>query len=447
MTSHSMFPFNAKTPVRFSDALPQEVDVVIIGAGVIGICTAWFLRKRGLSVLVCEKGVVAGEQSSRNWGWVRAMWRDPDEVPIALDSIDTWAQFQGELGDEIGFRRGGIVGLASSDDELEDFEDWMQTARANGMDTRMLAASELGDVIETGCGGWKGGIITPGDARAEPFTAVPALAKALQAAGGLIREHCAVRTLEYEAGRPSGVATEAGFVRAGAIVCAAGAWSNLFLGNLRIRLPQLTVRATVACTVPAPEIFAGAAALTDLYLRRRNDGGYTVTTEWTEHLLGCNSFRYFSDFGPARKVSDGIALRLGSDPTQARFPRPRWDGGSPSPFEQTRVLDPAPSAQALRRIHANLARRAPALGDVKLAQTWAGMIDATPDIVPVIDAVPGHEGLFVATGFSGHGFGIGPGAGKVMARLVAGESPGHDMTRFRFSRFSDGSQLRPGPAI
>jgi glycine/D-amino acid oxidase-like deaminating enzyme len=75
------------------------------------------------------------------------------------------------------------------------------------------------------------------------------------------------------------------------------------------------------------------------------------------------------------------------------------------------------------------------------------MIDATPDVVPVMDEISDCPGLFLATGFSGHGFGIGPSAGKVMADLVTGEDPGYDLTRFRFSRFSDGSKMRPGPAI
>lgn len=442
-----MFLYHENAPVDFADSLPEAVDVVIIGGGVIGITTAWFLRQRGLSVLVCEKGRVAGEQSSRNWGWVRAMWRDPSEVPIALDSIDCWEQFQAELGDGIGFHRGGIVGLAATDEELAEFEDWMEVARANGMDTRMLAASELDGIIDTGSGGWKGGIITPSDARAEPFTAVKTIARALQARGGLLRENCAVRTVEYEAGRVTRVATEQGTVRAQSVVCAAGAWSNMFLGNLGIDLPQLAVHATVARTEPAAEIFAGNIVFPDFFIRRRNDGGYTVTTEWTEHLIGCNSFRYFRAFGPSRKQSHSVGVRLGRDPTQPGFPRRKWGAESLSPFEKTRVLNPDPSAKAVRRIEAHMVKRVPALEGVKLAETWAGMIDATPDIVPVIDRVPGHDGLFVATGFSGHGFGIGPGAGRVAARLVAGDEPGYDLSRFRFSRFSDGSEIRPGPAI
>ena len=75
------------------------------------------------------------------------------------------------------------------------------------------------------------------------------------------------------------------------------------------------------------------------------------------------------------------------------------------------------------------------------------MIDVTPDVVPVMDAVTGYPGLYLATGFSGHGFGIGPGAGRVMADLVLGRPAGHDLSRFRFSRFYDGSKMVPGPGL
>ena len=94
-----------------------------------------------------------------------------------------------------------------------------------------------------------------------------------------------------------------------------------------------------------------------------------------------------------------------------------------------------------------LSKRIPALAYVPFAETWAGMIDTTPDVVSVMDEVPSCPGLYLASGFSGHGFGIGPGAGEVMADLMTGKKPAYDIRRFRFSRFSDGSKLIPGPAI
>ncbi len=116
-----------------------------------------------------------------------------------------------------------------------------------------------------------------------------------------------------------------------------------------------------------------------------------------------------------------------------------------SPFERMRVLDPAPSPLVVKRIEDRLPKRFPALAGVKLAETWAGMIDVTPDAVPTLGEEPALPGLYYATGLSGHGFGIGPAIGRVMADLLTGRPPGHELARFRPARFSDGSEIVPGP--
>jgi glycine/D-amino acid oxidase-like deaminating enzyme len=442
-----MFMYHKDSPVTFRDELPEAVDVVIIGGGVIGICTAWNLLEKGLSVLVCDKGRVAGEQSSRNWGWVRSSFRDPDEVPIAMDATNAWAEFQQQLGDGIGFRRNGVAALARTEKEMAEFESWMTVAQNYGLDTRAISSDEANKLVDAPGGTWHGGMMTPSDGRAEPFTAVPTIARAVQQRGGLIREQCAVRTIESQAGRVSAVVTEHGRVTTGSVVCAAGGWSTLLLSNLGIKLPQLVVRGTVARTAEAPEFFSGAASMEDVFIRRRQDGGYTVASGFCEHFIGANSFRYLTKFLPSMGSASDMTVRLGRDATQQGWPKNTWNGDEVSPFESNRVLNPATSAKALRKMRKNLARRVPQLADVPFVESWAGMIDAMPDVVPVMDEIASCPGLFLATGFSGHGFGIGPGAGKVMADLVTGQQPGYDLSRFRFSRFSDGSKMRPGPAI
>ena len=443
-----MFRFNPDSPVRFVDPLPEAVDVIIIGGGVIGISAAWMLRARGLSVLVCEKGVVAGEQSSRNWGWVRSTGRDADEVPIAMTATDIWEEFDRDLGQEIGFRRAGISALARTDEELAAYESWIEeVAKQYGLPSHMLNAAQANTLAGTPEGPWKGGIYTERDGRAEPFTAVPRIAEALREREGLIREHCAARVIEMQAGQVQAVVTEHGRVRCENVICAAGGWSKLFLANLGIDLPQLVVRGTVARTEAVPEFFSGAGAFEDICIRRRNDGGYTVATGFCEHFIGPDSFRYLFKFLPSMKMATDIAVRLGQDATQKGIAAARWRGDEVTPFERTRVNNPVASDAALKKIRRKLAEHIPQLAQVEFAESWAGMIDATPDVVPVMDEIPGYKGLFLATGFSGHGFGIGPGAGKVMADLVTGEDPGYDLSRFRFSRFTDGSKIRPGPAL
>ncbi len=112
-----------------------------------------------------------------------------------------------------------------------------------------------------------------------------------------------------------------------------------------------------------------------------------------------------------------------------------------------RVLNPKPDQGMLKGAQDAFAAAFPTLGRPRLRATWAGMIDTMPDVVPVIDRVEAVPGLVLATGFSGHGFGIGPGAGRVVASLAAGDAPGHDLRRFRLGRFSDGSRLELGPSL
>jgi glycine/D-amino acid oxidase-like deaminating enzyme len=444
-----MVTYSDQSPVTFADPLPQAVDVVVIGGGVIGISTAWFLIQQGASVLVCDKGRVAGEQSSRNWGWIRQQGRDADELPIVIDSINAWERIAAELDDDIGFTRKGVLYTATTERELAGLERWLDIATQHQLDTQLLSSTEVDALVDTPPGQFVGGLFTPSDGRAEPFKAVPGIARAVQRRGGIVREACAVRALDMEGGRVTGVITEAGRVRTQAVVCAAGAWSTVFLRNLGIDLPQLTVRATVARMAVAPDIYQGNATLGGIAIRRRQDGGYTVAAGNTnEHLLGTDSFRYAWRFRTALAQSARyVNVRFGRHPAQGWRRHGQWGADDVTPFERTRVLNPAPSATAVRAMRAGLTRHAPALAGIGFEEAWAGMIDVTPDVVPVMDQIATHPGLYLATGFSGHGFGIGPGAGRIMADLVTGKPSGHDLTRFRFARFSDGSVMRPGPGL
>ena len=135
-------------PPRFQDPLPDSVDVVVIGGGVIGVSTALFLARAGVSVLLCEKGRVAGEQSSRNWGWIRQQGRDAAELPIATESLRLWESLSAELDEDIGFKRSGVLYAAGTDEALAGYERFYEVAKAHQLDTRMLSGREIDALVD-----------------------------------------------------------------------------------------------------------------------------------------------------------------------------------------------------------------------------------------------------------------------------------------------------------
>jgi len=439
-----------QSPITFSDPLPEEVDVLVIGAGVAGTATAFFLAERGMKVLLCDKGRVAGEQSSRNWGWIRQQGRDAAELPIMMESNRIWRGLAEKTGEpDLAFTQGGTVHLADNAASLAKLETFYDVAKQHQLDTKMLTPADIQERYPNIGGDWVGGMITESDGRGEPFVAIPALARAAKRLGVNIIEACAVRTLDIEGGRVTGAVTEKGRVRCSQVVLAGGAWSTHFAANAGINLPQLAIRSTVARTEPGPELYTSNFRTPGLCVRRRADGGYTVTSgDLIEHYLSPKSFKYFTKYFNLLKISaSDVRIRLGAPkgyPGAWGMPT-RWTAEEISPFERMRVVNPEPSPVVMRRIRERMPVRFPELKDLKIAESWAGMIDVTPDAVPTLGEDSTTKGLFIATGLSGHGFGIGPAIGRIMADLVSGRDPGHDLSRFRAGRFFDGSQIVPGP--
>ena len=417
--------------------IPKKVDVVIIGAGIIGIATAYYLAKKGVPVAVCDKASAACEQSSRNWGFVRQQGRDPAEIPMVHKSLELWRGLSEEIGEETGFRQGGICYLTDNDDKVAEYEAAMALARSHDIDTRLLSPSEIAKVLPAAKGNWKAGLHTPTDGQAEPTMATQALARAVTRLDGYVLEHCAVRGIETEAGSVSGVVTEHGPIKCESVVLASGIWSTLFCASLGIRLPQLGVRESVFRTNKLPAVWKGGFWTKDLAIRRRIDGGFTVAHGSTvEHQLVPDSFRYFRDFLPNLKNEEmRTKLRITNEFFRELATPRKWSLNDESPFEKMRVMDPAPDEKKINVITKNLKRIFPDLHEVEVKESWAGQIDVTPDAIPVIcpnDEIPG---FYLSTGFSGHGFGLGPGAGLATAEMVMGDAKTIDISAFKLDRF------------
>lgn len=425
------------TPVTTSSDVPESTTVVIIGGGIVGLTAALTLAERNIPVVVLEKGRIAGEQSSRNLGWIRKTSRAVDDIPLAQAADRLWAEMAARVGCDVGYRQAGIMFIARSEAQMALHENWYNAVAPLALDTLLLSKADIAERVPGGKGTWAGGIFTASDGRAEPTLAASAIARAAIAKGAIIVEQCAVRTLETSGGKVSGVVTERGEIRCEHVLLAAGAWSRRFLGNLGIALPTLPLICSVMRTKPLEGPTSIAVGAPDFSFRKHQDGGFIITQRGAldapltlDHLL--IGMRYLPQLRQAR---DNLRISLGRYFVKDLALVRRWRSDHRSPFERIRTLDPAANPALNQEAMRNLRAAWPVFEQAELAQAWAGVIDVTPDSNPVIGEVAALKGLTLATGFSGHGFGTSPAAGQLAADLVSGHTPLIDPKPYRFARF------------
>jgi glycine/D-amino acid oxidase-like deaminating enzyme len=260
-----------------------------------------------------------------------------------------------------------------------------------------------------------------------------------------VYQNCAVRSLDTSAGRVSGIWTERGHIAADTVVLAGGAWRALFCQHHGIDLPAINVIGTALRTAEAPGVIDGCFSGPNFALRRRLDGGYTIAVPGYGRVeLAPQNLRHSVKFRSMfrSKLNKKLKIRVGSSFFRGPEASATWCDDDISPFEETRVLDPQPDTEWLTRALQNVAGVFPELANLRIAHAWAGAIDTTPDLVPVISKVDAKPGLVIASGFSGHGFGLGPGAGILVSRLVMNETAQFDIQPYELGRFSNGSILR-----
>lgn len=423
--------------VNTSNQLPDSTSVVIIGGGIVGICAALTLAERGVPVVVLEKGRIAAEQSSRNLGWIRKTSRHAEDVPLAQAADKIWSNLSERVDAPVGYRQAGIMFLGDTDEQMAIHEKWLDSVAGLDLDSTLLSKAALDKLVPGGNGSWKGAVYTPSDGRGEPTLATSAIANAAIKYGATIVQQCAVRTLSMQAGKVSGVITELGEIRCDQVLLAGGAWSRRFLGNLGVQLPTLPVIASVLRTKPIKGPTEIAVGGSDFSFRKHQDGGFIIMQRGKvdapltlDHLKIGLQFKDQLRFG-----KDALNISFGKEFFEDLSTPRSWTANKRSPFESIRVREPRINHGLLDDAMRNTINAWPIFKDAELEESWAGLIDVTPDSMPVIDRVQDIPGLTVATGFSGHGFGTGPAAGQLAADIVMNDSPLVDPAPYRFNRF------------
>jgi len=424
--------------------IEQNTEVVIIGGGIVGCTAAYFLTKNNVPVVLCEKGVIAGEQSSRNWGFVRQQGRDPAEVPLMMECNRMWQKFERELGARLDWIQGGNLYLADSEEKMAAFEAWIEIAEANDLDTQLLSMTEVKQLIPEISGNWYGGVHTPSDGQAEPTKVAPAFARAAQSKGANVYEQCVVFAIDTNNGAVSGVETERGYIKCNAVVCATGAWTGRMARSVGEKLPMMWMRGSVANTECVKPV-SRAGIWANVGLRQRKDGSFNIADgERSDHDVSLQTLlsgRWF--YKSYAKYKNELDLHFGKPILDDLTRMLAGNSSLRKDLMHRRTLDPAPNHKRLSGALAQLKKLFPIVGNPDIRRSWAGYIDFTPDMIPVIAPAQKTSGLIFAAGMSGHGFGLGPIVGRLASELATQGQSSMDISEFSMNRFVDGTVLEP----
>ncbi len=376
--------------------LPSRASVVVVGGGVMGLSTAYHLAAAGVrDVVLVEKGWLGSGSTCKAAGGVRAQFSDAVNIALGLRSLAAFERFEQTFDQAIDLRQVGYLFLLDTPEDVEAFESSVAQQNELGVPSRMIEVAEarsLSPLISTE--GLLAAAYSPTDGHCTPESVVAGYARAARRAGARVVTDCEVTAIASDGGRLTEVVTARGSIATDTVVCAAGAWSKAVGEMAGVDLPVVPLRRQILTTEPM--------------------AGLDPHTPFT---IDFSSTFYFHGEGP------GLLLGM-SDPDQA----PGFELGQSDDWL-------AGLAQAVER-------RAPALADVGIASGWAGLYEMTPDHNALVGEAEEVSRFLYATGFSGHGFLMGPAVGEVVRDLYLGRAPVVDVGSLGAARFA-GAGLRP----
>jgi glycine/D-amino acid oxidase-like deaminating enzyme len=372
----------------------ETAEIAVIGGGIVGCSVAYHLARKGCrNVVLLEKDLVCFGSTGKSAGGVRAQFSSEVNIRLSLEALKILKGFQDELGVDPGFRQTGYLFLATTDDELALFRQNVALQQRFGIPVELLAPDEIRRRVPIlRVDDVAGGSFCPWDGNASPHEVTHALAAGARRLGARVLEGRAVTEVAVEGGRVVALETSAGPLACGAAVICAGPYAGHVGAMAGVDLPVKPYRRQLFVTKPMAGLPEALPLTIDFH------------RGW-----------YF------RREGEGILFSGPKDAESSFNTHVDWED--------------------LEAIVATAIHRVPLLAKAEVLRGWGGSYDITPDHNPLLGPAPGVGGLYVAAGFSGHGFMHGPIAGRLMAELILDGAPGIDLSPFAPDRFARGASL------
>ena len=382
--------------------MPAHAEVAILGAGVMGLAIAYNLAARGQKrIVVLDAHYLAWGASGRNGGGVRQQWSTEMNVRLMQESMEICAHFAEEMAINVWMRRGGYLFLARTDAAVARLTRNVALQNRCDLPTRMITPDEAQALVpELDTAPFVGACYNATDGIVFPWPFLWGYARAAQKRGVTIRTGTEVTAIERR-GDDFRIATSAGTLTAGRVVCAAGAWSPRIARLVGGTLPDRPVRHEILSTEPLKPFLKPMVSVIE--------SGLYVSQSLRGELVGGVSL-------PEEDNPDG-EVRLGS------------------------------RLEFLTTMARGLTELMPRLGHVKVVRQWAGPYDVSPDGDPIVGPLPGVPGFYVVCGFGGHGFMMAPVVARHYALHLLGRETHPFFHAWRLARFAEGGTQSEGMII